>query len=111
MNATPRPWKHSAYLETNKDYPDRLCGHYAEGRRGEGYVAYMMPNSRGTEEANADLIVRAVNSFDAMREALGMALSTIERLTTKHGPFSSTQGTQDIIKAALALAKGEGINQ
>ena len=106
MNATPRPWKHSAYLESNKDYPDRLCGHYVEGPRGEGYVAYMMPNTRGVEEINAALIVRAVNSFDAMREALQLIVAW-----NRSGGASSLEEARELTyrkaQAALALAKGE----
>jgi hypothetical protein len=44
-----------------------------------------------------------VNSYEAMREALELAKATIERLTVKHGPFSSTQGTLDVIDQALNL--------
>lgn len=104
MNATPRPWKHSAYLETNKDYPDRLCGHYVEGPRGEGYVAYMMPNTRGVEEINAALIVRAVNSFDAMREALEEIIRNVEPWKTADNMAGRLH---EIASNALALAKEE----
>jgi hypothetical protein len=54
----------------------------------------------------ADKIVRAVNSHAAMVEALEVAKATLHRVAPCQ-PYDSTQGTRDVIDAALALAKGE----
>lgn len=55
-------------------------------------------------EANKAFIVAACNSHAELVEALTLAQATIERLTVRHGPFSSTDGTLDAIKAALQKA-------
>ena len=52
--------------------------------------------------ANATLIVRAVNAHDDLVAALGIAEVTIERLN-RH---NSANGTLDVIRAALAKARG-----
>jgi len=52
------------------------------------------------KEANARLIAAAPE----LLAALEMALATVERLTVQHGPFSSTQGTQAVIRAAIERA-------
>lgn len=56
-------------------------------------------------EANAKLIVRAVNSFEAMREALKAFEQTyVENMPHDHRDFAIVQQA----RAALALAEKEG---
>lgn len=48
-------------------------------------------------------MLRAVNTHEEARAALQLALATIERLTISHkGGFSSTAGTQDIVRTVIA---------
>ncbi|WP_413937045.1 hypothetical protein [Nitrospira sp. BLG_1] len=65
----------------------------------------MMPNARGVEEINAALIVRAVNSFDAMREALEGLLNTTELSAEELEGYTVEKLKKAL--AALALAKKE----
>lgn len=58
-----------------------------------------------TTKKQAQEVVRAVNNFDALLEALKLAETTIQRLEVKHGGFSSVQGTLDVIKTAIKNAK------
>jgi len=53
------------------------------------------------EEANAQLIAAAPDLLEACK----MALATIERLTVRHGPFSSTDGTHSVLNEAIAKAE------
>lgn len=46
---------------------------------------------------------RTLATNTKLREALELAQATIERLAEKHGPFTSAQGTVEVINAALAL--------
>ena len=59
---------------------------------------------------DADLIVRAVNAFDAMRGALKGALIALEDgedcLATAHAGICPICGAKKEIEAALALADG-----
>ncbi len=52
--------------------------------------------------ANANLFASAPDLLNALQ----IAKATIERLTVKHGPFSSTQGTLDVIGSAIQRAGG-----
>lgn len=51
-------------------------------------------------DANAKLISAAPE----LLEALQLAEATINRLAVQHGPFNSSQGTLDVIKAAITKA-------
>ena len=53
-------------------------------------------------EANSNLIAAAPE----LLEALTIAVATIERLSIKHPPFNSSQGTLDVANAAIAKATG-----
>lgn len=82
---------------------------------GGPYVAIVGQNRReiatlgqrnAESEANASFIVRAVNSFDAMREALEDARSLILHNMPVRERFD---GTYNKICAALALAEKGGV--
>jgi hypothetical protein len=75
-NATKRPW---ATDGSRDNHPGDLAivqaetnGYFSTDGRRLGAIAYMEETfGQGTEDdANAELIVRAVNSYDAMLEAL-----------------------------------------
>lgn len=96
MNATPRPYK-------------------MIGKDGDAFVV-CQPDKTGKnrtiahiyDEDQAYQFVRAVNSFDAMREALEAVAREWERTEcplAQLGP-QAPQWIQDV-KAALSLAKGE----
>ena len=81
-------------------------GNHAPDARGRPNSANGAPE--GEIAANAALIVRAVNAHADLLATLEMAKATIERLEVKHaGGFSSCSGTLDVIRAALAKARGE----
>jgi hypothetical protein len=84
--ATPRPWA------TNDR---RVESQHNHGWANDGWI---IAQCEGPDaEANAALIVRAVNSFDAMLEALSDLRATSEKM----GYFGSTM---DKARAALELA-------
>ena len=107
--ATPRPWRVSSFvpwyiIPGDEGMPVCSLAEFNEN----GTVEHIFPDEDAEQARNnAALIVQAVNSFDAMREALELAEATIKRLEVKHGPFSSVQGTLDVIARALAEGKGE----
>lgn len=93
MNATPRPWTIQDGRAGNRIW--RLTG------------MDLFPVCAGDNLADAVLIHRAVNSFDAMQQALEAVAHEWERTEcplSQLGP----QAPQWIraVKAALALAKG-----
>ena len=93
MNATPRPYK-------------------MIGKDGDAFVV-CRPDKHGKnrtiahiyDEDTAYQFVRAVNSHDAMREALEQAIARIEVANQEGNPIMSAWLPD--AKAALALAKGE----
>lgn len=96
MNATPRPWKLEGWLIVR----DAKLKRHA--------IADVMTTAAldaDEKEANGALIVRAVNSHDAMREALEQAIARIEVANQEGNPIMSAWLPD--AKAALALAKGE----
>ena len=119
MEATPRPW------EVDADFDYELC--FTEG--GEAMSGWQIygPKSwpvaavwvegivdRPTGRANAELIVRAVNSHDRLVEALEALVGEIESSDTEWGISSSllvgaylTRDQLAEARAALALARGE----
>jgi len=62
------------------------------------------PEHRWTAKELAELFANAVNSFDAMREALEQAIARIELANREGDPIMSAWLPD--AKAALALAKG-----
>lgn len=93
MKHTPGPWtdgghdgKQSIVIETQW-----------------GSVAKALPiGCVMQEKANARLIAAAPD----LKNALEIALATIERLAPSHRGFDSTRGTKDVVMAALAKAEG-----
>lgn len=107
MNATPRPW---AYDKDTGDIegPKRL-GKIAQvlDENGDTYLTGVTPGPHKVDIAiaNAALIVRAVNSYDAMREALE---AVIKHWHSKPSNFERQEPEYlKLARAALALAKGE----
>lgn len=99
MTATPRPYKAVRALQNNG--PDYWLIY--QGRRTFGAD----PLAQVGDECTADFIVRAVNSYDAMREALWAVAREWERTEcplAQLGP-QAPQWIQDV-KAALKLAEG-----
>ena len=98
MNAhTPGPWLTQAsdvYNEAGQVVCDPHPNDY-QIRAGAGRI----PGSE--REANARLIAAAPE----MLNALELALATIERLKPSK-PYDSTQGTRDVINAAITRATG-----
>lgn len=79
-------------------------GYYAtvnERLRAAGHMVPAAPVVRLVAAVTAMLPPQGAPS---MLEALAMAEATIERLTVHHGPFSSTQGTLDVVRAAMVTA-------
>jgi len=103
--ATPRPWK---LVEYNNE-----CGWaiYAEP---DGCIAerwydnpdLMDSGARARVPAIGRLIVQAVNSHDALVEALGAASDELEHVIRAHG-LNLDPDVLEQIYAALALAKQE----
>ena len=102
--ATPTPW----FVES-----DEIWGKQTPGLDSLICVMRGQGRSDGDNHANAALIVRACNSFEALREAVEHALHDAEsRLYML--PVKAEQTERDIIEAqmgiyrqALALARGE----
>lgn len=105
---TPIPW--SANVKGTPKAPDWIAIFNSTGKWALATLSWPAGIERAEVEANADLIVRAVNSHAELVAALELAQATIERLTVRRGPFSSTDGTQDVIRAALANATKPGGN-
>ena len=92
---TPGPWTIEAYQYNGAFYiqqPD-------DQTNGGWVVATIWGDDR---EANARLIGAAPD----LKNALEIALATIERLAPSHRGFDSTRGTKDVVLAALAKAEG-----
>lgn len=120
---TPRPWTSNAnrtpwvikrigkqlYIET--DDQNAMAPFVADMQLSD----CQSDEERETTLANADFIVRAVNSYEAMREALEAIMARIKGeydnpSLLKQGELH-THVTQDIYrfaKVALKLAEGEG---
>jgi len=103
MNATPRPWKMQEDGTTYKRW------NIVSEDTAWGLIAHIRgPRTHPEVSENAKLIVRAVNSFDAMREALEAVAHEWERTECPldHlGPQAPDWIRR--VKTALALAKGE----
>jgi len=103
MEATPRPWVVGAYPSCPTDILGPDC--VGDPRM---YVARVGPWKDNKKhhpiqeeaEANAALIVKAVNCHEKLVEALELAEATLQRLAPNGA--RATQGTRDVIRAALA---------
>lgn len=83
---------------TSRDYSSRLRARSALGHAGD---------TRTPDEAERES--RLMQAAPAMLEALRLAEATIERLHPST-PFDSTQGTRDVIRAAIAAATREEVS-
>lgn len=109
--ATPRPWEALSPDETDMFVP--IIGSNLGGLVGG---AMLWPTEVDASDfdrakANAALIVRAVNSFEAMREALARLLAYAEEMHRAANPEWSGEVFEDsdfgLARRALALANGE----
>jgi len=102
--ATPRPW--SVSRNNAGAIPPHFQPPEILGRGGHACVAAQLGN--GPEaEANAALIVRAVNSHDKLVEALTELESIAHRMGGEHPRFDTLNNATGKAIAALALARGE----
>ncbi len=56
-----------------------------------------------------EIDVRLLCAAPELLNALTIAQATIDRLTVRHGPFSSSDGTMSVIRTAIARAMGTSI--
>ena len=63
--------------------------------------------SGNVAQANAERIVKAVNSYDAMKRALKQSFNLLEQMTTEQFSRGVDKPTRERIKQALALAEGK----
>lgn len=109
QEATARPWvTHDATACNSVEiHPDT-----EEGENGEHIIAECplegSNESREIAEANAALIVRAVNAHEALKEALTLALPYVETALEDQGykPGAVDRMVRQI-RDALALAEGK----
>lgn len=92
MNATPRPWDFEGMTIIEKATRKRLM---------------VLSNALGSDgvmehEGNCEILLNAVNSFDAMKEAL----EEVDRWDTVSLLDDEWPEIMQKVKAALALAKG-----
>lgn len=88
MSATPRPWKQT--------------GHMVESVNGQGDIAKCY-GFEETREANAALIVRAVNQHDRAKAELRNAVRRLSDLTTELEDSSYTGGSEAVVHIASCL--------
>ena len=103
--ATARPWAAD---------PDDRDGmewnvHIVDASEPDNRIAFMSNGPRSV--ANAALIVRAVNSYDAMREALQMAADYISKVSDRFDGndtegFHAAEVAERAIRAALSQGDG-----
>ena len=101
--ATPRPWRRG------KSGDAQFIFAIGDGTRPAVTVAELWYGTLSREErnANADLIVTAVNSHDALVETCELAQQYIEwELAEYLGHHPQTLNAYEKIKAALAKARG-----
>ena len=95
--ATPRPWINDNGL---------VCGVDDKGAPSfDIFDASGWPGGGNEAQANAELICRAVNSYDAMREALGKLVAVWEGPRDRAAIAFAQAITE--ARAALKLADGE----
>jgi hypothetical protein len=102
--ATPRPWKFHLGRGANPRFHIQTTAGYQVASTLE--ISRFKPEATGQESA-AELIVRAVNSFEAMREALkGLLREAPEPHKDVRKSFHYLVQIE-AAKKALALAEGE----
>jgi hypothetical protein len=107
--ATPRPWKFEKHFDGN--YFGNILAQYPEGtwRTITVQLKYGTPEEN---QANASLIVKAVNSHDALLEACKEALKDLEFYEDQYRVLCSERGgeqkqeTFEYLRLAIAQAKG-----
>ena len=96
-NATPRPWTYGG--------TGNFIGGADQQRVADVYRDNLSADGR---QANASLIVRAVNAYDAMREALRFTTAKLhEWPTTGRDNIKPDHVERIILKARAALALAE----
>ena len=99
-NATPRPW-HPYYAGPQDTHI----------LAGGGPIAKLLPvkgdQSQSQQEANAELIVRAVNAFEPLTEALAEVMGWISNWDPNFIYDDEWSETRQKAEAALAKARGE----
>lgn len=101
---SPGPW----FVPRESDVFDDTTPIYCGEKPAMMVVACAWPingeGESGSESPTCQANARLIAAAPELLEALQMAEATIERLTERHGPFSSTDGTQSVIRAAIAKA-------
>lgn len=81
-NATPRPWRYQGWDDTPGDAGAYILGGGPDGSMDEHMVGAALPQpthrNRAECEDNARLMVDAVNSYDALRDAISVLLGATE---------------------------------
>ena len=98
MNHTPTPWIDIPQWDPSIAYIGTATGTTQ-------YVATLRDRRDGTCQANAAYIVRACNSYEAMRETLVQVKNVLET----HGNRTNISiiGAIDLINSTLTLAEGK----
>jgi hypothetical protein len=111
-NTTPRPWRVERVADT---MPGEDVTAIVGPMGTIATMASVMREHRAERDTNAALIVRAVNSYDAMRKALACVEEALEVLARDiengwppHETVPIIREQRQAILAALALANGEG---
>lgn len=105
-NATARPWQQTKEVSNLRQWskfaiyskkPDIVSENYGSFNGGQTFIANIekQPNIN-TSKANADLIIHAVNSFEAMLEALQSAFDYSMPIEKR----------KDLVYNAITKAKG-----
>ena len=109
MSHTKTPWTlcnaHLQNTETGDDIPMITAwDEIAE----ESVTVCLVSNDAGEQRYdNARLIVRAVNSHEAMKEALEKLIAYWEKTGPQHCQYDKLQDFVDMGKRALLLAEGK----
>lgn len=103
--ATPRPWK----VEPHEDDDGVHPGRWVKSVDGRTIAVSIYGHSGEEIVANAALIVKAVNAYDAMRGALETAQAYLHQQHNVHdwGPADGCAGCVALAKITAALAKEE----
>lgn len=115
-NATARPWKLLAERR-NRNYrladpgsyerDGQDCYYVAGPKTASEFVADIIVEKSGRGRANANLFVRAVNAHDAMVAACKAVLDSDEFTDMRGTGLTVGAKAVNVLRAALALARGE----